>query len=103
MPELPEVTTTVAGLNRVLPKLTIKDVWSDYHIHTTNKRLDTIKNKKYFEQFRKEITGEKVKGAERRGKNVLIHLTGGKTILAHMKMTGHFLYGKYLFDGRKWQ
>lgn len=103
MPELPEVTTTVKGLNRVLPKLTIKDVWSDYHIRTSNKRTDTIKNKKYFDKFKKEVIGENFVGAERRGKNVLIHLTHGKTILVHMKMTGHFLYGKYKFDGKGWR
>ena len=95
MPELPEVTITVKGLNEVLPKLTITDVWSDYFLRTKNKRTDTIKNKKYFEHFKKEVVGEKVTSAERRGKNVLIHLTDNKTILIHMKMTGHLLYGKY--------
>ncbi|KKR45795.1 MAG: Formamidopyrimidine-DNA glycosylase [Parcubacteria group bacterium GW2011_GWA2_40_14] len=95
MPELPEVTTTVKGLNEVLPKLSIRDVWSDYYVRTANKRTDNIKSRKYFEYFKKEIAGEKVKNAERRGKNVLIHLSGGKTILIHMKMTGHLLYGKY--------
>jgi len=103
MPELPEVTTTVIGLNKVLPKLTITDVWSDYFLRTKNKRSDTIKNKKYFEFFKKEITGEKVKNIERRGKNILVHLTGNKTILIHMKMTGHLLYGKYEWDGQKWK
>ena len=103
MPELPEVTTTVKGLNEVLPKLEIRDVWSDYFLGTTSTRIDNIKNKKYFEKFRKEIVNEKVRNAERRGKNVLIHLTGGKTILIHMKMTGHLLYGKYIWDGAKWK
>ena len=102
MPELPEVTTTVKGLNEVLPTLSITDVWSDYFLRTTSLRKDNIKNKKYFEKFRKEIVKEKFKNAERRGKNVLIHLTGGKTILIHMKMTGHLLYGKYVWDGKKW-
>src|SRR3989344_8998474 len=102
MPELPEVTTTVNGLNEILPKLSIRDVWSDYHLRTKNKRTDTIKNKKYFERFRKEIVGEKVKSAERRGKNVLIHLTHNKTILIHMKMTGHLLYGKYIWKETVW-
>lgn len=102
MPELPEVTTTVNGLNKVLSKLTIKDVWSDYYVKTANKRTDNIKNKKYFEKFKNEITGEKFKNAERRGKNVLIHLANNKTILIHMKMTGHLLYGKYKWDGKKW-
>ena len=71
-------------------------------MRTTSLRKDNIKNKKYFEKFRKEIVKEKFKNAERRGKNVLIHLTGGKTILIHMKMTGHLLYGKYVWDGKKW-
>jgi len=103
MPELPEVTTTVNGLNEVLPRLTITDIWTDYFLRTKNKRTDTIKNKKYFEYFKKEIVGEKVKKAERRGKNVLIHLTHGKTILIHMKMTGHLLYGKYKKSGETWR
>ncbi len=103
MPELPEVTTTVNGLNVVLKSLSIKDVWSDYYKKTTNKRVDTIKNEEYFKKFRKEIMGEKFKEAERRGKNILIHLTGGKTILIHMKMTGHLLYGKYKWSETIWK
>lgn len=63
---------------------------------TSNKRSDNIKSSKFFEHFRKEVSGEKFKNAERRGKNILIHLTGNKTILIHMKMTGHLLYGKYM-------
>ncbi|MHB1316724.1 MAG: DNA-formamidopyrimidine glycosylase [Minisyncoccota bacterium] len=102
MPELPEVTTTVNGLNEVLPSLTITDVWSDYHIGTRNKSLDVIKNKKFFDHFKKEVVGEKFIKAERRSKNILIHLSNNKTILIHMKMTGHLLFGNYSFDGKKW-
>ncbi len=94
MPELPEVTTTVNGLNKVLPNLEITAVWSDYFLRTASKRADNIKNKKYFEKFKKEIIGQKIKNCERRGKNVLINLTGNKTVLVHMKMTGHFLYDR---------
>ncbi len=103
MPELPEVTTTVKGLNETLPHLSIIDVWTDYFVRTKNTRTDTIKNKKYFEHFKKEIAGEKIKNAERRGKNILIHLSHGKTILIHMKMTGHLLYGTYAWDGTVWK
>ncbi len=103
MPELPEVTTTVNGLNNVLKGLSIKDVWSDYFVNTSNKRTDNIKNKKYFEKFKSEIVGEKFKNAERRGKNILIHFTNNKTVLIHMKMTGHLLYGKYEWNGKKWK
>ncbi len=103
MPELPEVTTTVRGLNEVLKKLTITDIWSDYFLRSANKRTDNIKNETYFEKFKKEIVGEKFVQAERRGKNVLIHLTHGKTILIHMKMTGHLLYGKYVWGNGQWR
>jgi formamidopyrimidine-DNA glycosylase len=102
MPELPEVTTTVRGLNEVLAGLSIRDVWSDYHVSTKHLRTDNIKNRKFFEHFKKEIVGEKFLKAERRGKNILIHLSGGKTILIHMKMTGHLLYGQYRWDGTRW-
>ena len=95
MPELPEVQTTVNGLNKVLKNHVITDVWTDYYVRTTNKRTDTIKNKKFFEKFRKELIGEKFLRSERRGKNVLIHFSHNKTVLIHMKMTGHLLYGKY--------
>ncbi len=103
MPELPEVTTTVNGLNKTMKNLEVLDVWSDYYVKTANKRTDNIKNKKYFERFRKEIVGEKFKEAERRGKNVLMHFTHNKSILIHMKMTGHLLYGKYEFKDKKWK
>lgn len=102
MPELPEVTTTVNGLNEVMKKLTIKDVWSDYFVKTANKRTDNIKNKKYFENFKKELIGEKFINAERKGKYVLMHFTNNKSVLIHMKMTGHLLYGNYSWNGKKW-
>src|ERR1700727_828814 len=95
MPELPEVQTTINGLNKVLKNHTITGVWSDYYLRTLHKRTDNIKNEKFFLHFKKEITGAKFLKSERRGKNVLMHLSGNKTVLIHMKMTGHLLYGKY--------
>jgi formamidopyrimidine-DNA glycosylase len=102
MPELPEVTTTVHGLNQTLPNLTITATWSDYHVNTKSTSLSTIKNSTFFKQFKKEVVGEKIINAERRGKNILIHLTHNKTILIHMKMTGHLLYGKYMYKNSVW-
>ena len=102
MPELPEVQTTVNGLNTVLKNHTIVSVWSDYFINTKHTRTDNIKNEKFFRYFKKEITGKKFLKSERRGKNVLIHLSNNRTILIHMKMTGHLLYGKYFFENKKW-
>ncbi len=86
MPELPEVTTTVKGINSLAKNLTIVAVWSDW---TKLVRSGT------FSDFEKDIKGRKILGAERRAKNILINLSGDKTLLIHMKMTGHIMYGKW--------
>jgi len=97
MPELPEVETTTKGLRKTIVGLKIRDVWTD--LSTKDKRQhDAVANPKYFRTFRKEILNKKVLSVERRAKNILINLSGDKTILTHMKMTGHFLYGKYKKD-----
>ncbi len=101
MPELPEVQTTVNGLNQEVRGLKIAEVWTSYnskfHVGKNN-----IKNPDYFKLFKKAVVGAKIEKAERVGKNILIRLTGStsspqinQTILIHMKMTGHLLYGKY--------
>ena len=96
MPELPEVETTTNGLRSAIVGLTIKDVWTD--LATSDKRQkEAISNPKYFPSFKKEVVNKKVLSVERRAKNILINLSGGKTILVHLKMTGHLLYGKYIF------
>ena len=103
MPELPEVTTTVKGLQKVLPKLVIITVWTD--LAKKNQKIkqykDTIKSDVFFNIFKKKIIGEKVINVERRAKNILINISGGYTILIHLKMTGHLLYGKYVFNKKE--
>ncbi len=100
MPELPEVQTTVNGLNRVATGKTIVDVWTDYNspFHAQN---DNIKNPLFFKKFKRLILDQKIVKASRRAKNIFIHLSNGETILLHMKMTGHVMYGKYEFDKKK--
>ncbi len=94
MPELPEVETTTRGLRKTVVGKTIKSVWSNYP-QKESSRKNEIKDLSFFNIFKKEVTGKKIEKIERRGKNILIHLSGDLIILAHMKMTGHFLYGKY--------
>jgi len=95
VPELPEVQTTVNGINEKLRGLKVIDVWTDYKSsHPMHEH--SIKNPTYFTQFKKNIIGAKIINAERRAKNILIHLSNKKTILIHMKMTGHLMYGKYV-------
>lgn len=103
MPELPEVETTTKGLQKEIIGLRILDAWTD--LTTKDKRkVDTVSNPKYFQKFKKEIIGEKVISVKRRAKNILINLTHDKTILVHLKMTGHLLYGKYKYKKKenKW-
>ena len=94
MPELPEVQTTVSGLDKKIRGLTIDKVWTEYdspYFYGSN----TIKDPRYFKYFKKIVTGSKITDVTRRAKNVLIHMSNGHTILIHMKMTGHIMYGDY--------
>jgi formamidopyrimidine-DNA glycosylase len=94
MPELPEVETTVRGLKKEILDLKILDVWTD--LTTKDKRKDdTVSNPRYFILFRKEIKNKKILSVERRAKNILINLSGNKTILIHLKMTGSLFYGTF--------
>ena len=91
MPELPEVETTVRGLRKTIVGLIIKDVWTD--LATQDKRQrDAVANTEYFKIFKKNIKNKKIKSIERQAKNILINLSDNKTILIHMKMTGHLLF-----------
>ncbi|MCR4325100.1 MAG: bifunctional DNA-formamidopyrimidine glycosylase/DNA-(apurinic or apyrimidinic site) lyase [Candidatus Curtissbacteria bacterium] len=80
MPELPEVTVIVNGLNKKLKGLTFKSVVFDWPkgFQWGNYRDDNLK-------------GAKVTGVERRGKVVLIN-TNRFTILIHLKLTGQLVY-----------
>jgi formamidopyrimidine-DNA glycosylase len=106
MPELPEVTTTVKGLKKVLPDLIINSVWTD--LAKKDQKIkqfkDTIKNDAFFNSFKKKVRNKKIIKVERRAKNILIEISGGNTILIHLKMTGHLLYGKYIYHKKenKW-
>jgi len=108
MPELPEVQTTVDILEGKLKGLVVLDVWTDYD-SVFHKGKNNIKNKKYFSFFKREVLSKKILSVKRRAKNVLINVSGNHTILVHLKMTGHLLYGKYKFEnqpnvrrGKKW-
>ncbi len=93
MPELPEVHTTATELNKLLKNKEIVDIWTSYK---SSYYQNQIKNPKYFRYFKKEVLGKKILNVVRRAKNILINLNSKKTILVHMKMTGHLLYGKYV-------
>ncbi len=88
MPELPEVETTVRGMNETVKGLTITGFWCDWE-----KLIHDISPDK----LKKNILGADFTTIERRGKNIFAHLSNGYTLIMHMKMTGHFMYGKYSY------
>ena len=94
MPELPEVHTTATILNKLVKGLEISDVWTDYN-SDYHAGKDNIKNPIYFKKFKKTVTGTTILSVYRRAKNVLFDLSDEQTIVVHMKMTGHLLYGTY--------
>lgn len=105
MPELPEVTTTVNGLKKALKGLAFLDVWTDLVKDKPIKQfINTIKDKSFFKKFKKKIKNKKILSVERRAKNILINLSNKKTILIHLKMTGHIIVGNYIFNKKnnKW-
>jgi formamidopyrimidine-DNA glycosylase len=83
MPELPEVETQVRDLQIVVGK-TILDFSSD-----TPKAL-----KSSLAVFRKKILGKKILAITRRAKYLVFQLSGRLTLVAHFRMTGHFLLAK---------
>ncbi|MEK7628907.1 MAG: DNA-formamidopyrimidine glycosylase [Patescibacteria group bacterium] len=83
MPELPEVETITQDLKKKLLGYTFKSIWSDWS--------------KYFylsgglSNVQRLIKNKKINKIERRGKNILFHLSSGYMLAVHLKMTGHFL------------
>lgn len=94
MPELPEVETIVRDLNKKILGRTVKDIWFD-----APKLIKIPKNPL---AFKKEIIGRKIEKVERRGKNIIFRLSGGRVMLIHQKMTGHLLVGRWRRDKNKW-
>ena len=95
MPELPEVETTVKGLNAKVLKRAFVDVWSDWE--------KIIKKPKNFNEFKKDLKGKKIIKVWRRAKNIIIDLSDGYSLLIHQKMTGHMLAGKWKEVDNKWR
>jgi formamidopyrimidine-DNA glycosylase len=80
MPELPEVETVRRQLAKELVGRKIKSVEVNY-----GGRLNVP-----VEFFVSTVGGRAVKAVERRAKLLIIRLTGGWTLLSHLKMTGRY-------------
>lgn len=83
MPELPEVETVRRTLQPKLTGLKFTDV------QILLPKVIRIPN---HEEFKENITGKKIIKLGRRGKYLLINLSGGYTLLVHLRMTGRLVY-----------
>ncbi len=82
MPELPEVETVVRGLNNLIVGKKFRRASFDNQKSFPNAPKDV-------EQF---LIGAKVTHVRRRAKVILIELDTSYTLMAHLKMTGQFVY-----------
>ncbi len=85
MPELPEVETIKQDLKKKILDKAIKEI----EVNTAK----VIKEPAKISEFRKQIKGERFKEILRRGKVLIFSLSSGKYMVAHMKLTGQFIYG----------
>ncbi len=82
MPELPEVETVIRGLKKTILGKTIQKVEVFYP--------KVIKQE--LPKFSRNLENSSIEKITRRGKNILISLSNGKTWLTHLGMTGHLFF-----------
>ncbi len=85
MPELPEVETVK---NELAPYIVGRCV--------TGVTLfwERIVRQPSVEEFRSRIIGQKITGIARRGKYLIVSLSGGDVLIIHLRMTGSLLIGQ---------
>ncbi len=86
MPELPEVETVRAGLQREIAGKKIKTV--------TVENDHLIRRHASAKEFRAPLEGATVKGVHRLGKNLLVQLDSGSHLVIHLGMSGQVLKAK---------
>ncbi len=78
MPELPEVETIKRYLDKAIIGQKVLGI--------------KILSKKQFPGNPKDVIDEKITAVYRRGKNLIIELSGNKALLCHLKLTGQFIW-----------
>jgi len=83
MPELPEVET----VKRTLAPLIIGRTITGVAVYQP-----VVVKKPGIEKFKEEVPGETFQNIRRRGKYLILHLTGQKVLVIHLRMTGQLVY-----------
>ena len=89
MPELPEVETIVRELR---PKVIGRRILG------VSVRYGRIVRPQSPAVFGKSVKGRKIISVDRRGKLIIIKLSGGKFLLVHLKMTGQLIFNQKFAD-----
>lgn len=92
MPELPEVENLRLGLEKYILGQKIKSVVVNKPKLVSGKGTLRTASPKKVKEFILGVTGEKFVAVERRAKNLIFKLSNGKILIAHLKMTGQFVY-----------
>ena len=79
MPELPEVETVVRDLRRLIPGATIIDASTHWARTVRGMAPDA---------FAAAVAGRRIEGVSRRGKQIVVELSGESFLTIHLKMTG---------------
>lgn len=78
MPELPEVETIKRNLQKAIVGKTIKNI--------------EVRKDKIFQGNPKDIIGRTIDGVERKGKILILRLSGNKNLLIHFKLSGQMVW-----------
>lgn len=87
MPELPEVETVCRGLRATVLGKTIESV----RLNAPSSSI-VVSPSIVPQDFAQALAGRTISKIDRRGKNILISLSGDLVLWVHLKMTGHFFY-----------
>ena len=87
VPELPEVEIIAGDLRANIIGRKILDVHTDWPKY--------FRLPKSSAAFKACVAGRRITAVDRRGKNVLIHLTDGYLLLIHQKISGRLLVGNW--------
>jgi len=89
MPELPEVETVIRGLRRIVLNETIA------RVRTFAPPSSIVVSPSFGRRaFGTLLKGRTIERIDRRGKNILVYLSGDIVLWVHLKMTGRFMHIK---------
>lgn len=92
MPELPEVENLRRGLEKNIMGQKILEVKVNKPKLVSGKGNIRKASPAKVKEFEQGLKGEKITAVERRAKNLIFKMKSGKILLAHLKMSGQFVY-----------